>query len=126
MCIVIIAMIVPDINRLVSFVGAVGFSYLGVMLPSTVDSIWIWDEVDRTEEIEEQGPECTKSTSVIIQEKATATLIFGLSYRRCLWGTRLIKNFILFSLGSFALVGGAYYNIIDMMKGSESAASTAV
>lgn len=113
MCVVVIASITPDIGPLISLVGSVGFSFLGILLPATMDMVWNWYPEDHFVEYEESDPENDNKISITIDENITRAQVIG--YPRFLRIIKLIKNAILFLLGIFALVGGAYYNLSDII-----------
>lgn len=151
---------VPDIGPLVSIVGAVGFSLLGIMVPCIMETVWYWDQTE--EEDEDDGEsnagqdssgdgqatavsldcDCSKTpstansngevatTGVLSPEPSIATpfgktpmmtasiknkMSVGRRQRLIRRLIRHVKNFALFLLGVSALVGGAYYNIIEMV-----------
>jgi hypothetical protein len=117
-CLVIIASIVPDIGPLISLVGSVGFSFLGVLLPASMDMVWNWYPEDHYEEYEEPDPENDNKITIAIDENITRAQVR--TYRRFFRIMKLIKNTILFILGIFALIGGAYYNLTDIIAQSAS------
>lgn len=148
------ATILPDIGPLVSLVGSIGFSLLGMVLPVIVETIWYWDPKNDNDkdDVVGKGDEdsgCSVDVlengsgggEIVIMDsngssddsnggadgngsvKVTATV------RECQWKNstvyrrrvirrtlRHIKNVTLLIVGVFALIGGAFYNVRDIIK----------
>jgi len=145
---VMVAVAVPDIGPLVSLVGSVGFSLLGLVVPVIMETVWYWSEEDDDENQEQDcwdGTTVTTSvTSVtsVTDAGTTATVdggpattvavaaddgerkpsSRGRGYSRVI---RHLKNLILLMLGLLALVGGAFYNIRDIVARASGDSSPA-
>ncbi|XP_060859005.1 proton-coupled amino acid transporter-like protein CG1139 [Metopolophium dirhodum] len=132
---IMVAVAVPDIGPLVSLVGSVGFSLLGLVVPVIMETIWYWSEED---DDDNQEQDCWDGTTVTTLEPSVtdagttsavdggpATTSAGAagdgehkpSSRGggCRRAIRHLKNLILLLLGLLALVGGAFYNIRDIV-----------
>lgn len=96
-----VAVAVPDIGPLVSLVGSVGFSLLGLVVPVAMETVWYWSDED---------DDCdggTATTAARCEPPARGNLC-----RRIM---RHVKNLVLLVFASLALVGGAFYNIRDIV-----------
>lgn len=120
MCLVIIAMIKPDISSLIELVGSVGFSILGIILPVILDTIWNWYPEDHY--LDSDDPEC--DIRAVIEENVERRRIV-INYYFIFRLVNYIKNAIIFFLGIFALVGGVYYNLNHEVS-KETPSQTAV
>lgn len=134
----------PDIGPLVSLVGSVGFSLLGLIIPCIMETVWYWYPKDDEDEEEDQershdfrvavvapvsgtspaanGVDKTVSAVAAAVEETPETTNTGKSKetagRRCQSIKKVIrhvKNFLLFLLGLCALFGGAFYNVRDIV-----------
>lgn len=141
MCVtVLVAMALPDIGPLVSLVGSVGFSILGLIVPICLEIVWYWypkehenDEecwnvtigtengngVDATVSVDEEAlkPE-TVQVGYETWPEATGgnKKTVSRNWRTTIWRVvRHIKNFIFFVLAMISLAGGTYFNIREMM-----------
>lgn len=128
---------IPDIGPLVSIVGALGFSLLGLIVPCIMETVWYWDPRDDKDD----GDDETLWHSGGCDRPASGTHVGGtasptntgvrknaVGHRRHLVCrvVRHLKNVALFLLGVFALIGGAYYNVLEMVAlASEPVPSTA-
>lgn len=119
-----VAVAIPDIGPLVSLVGSVGFSMLGLIVPVCMETVWYWsDENDDGQEQDfwdgttvtgasgttaavDGGPVTTAGGA----ERRSSSR--GNCYRRFI---RHVKNLILLLLGLLALIGGAFYNVRDII-----------
>lgn len=124
---IMVAVAVPDIGPLVSLVGSVGFSLLGLVIPVVMETVWYWSEEDD----DSQEQDCWDGTTVTDTSTTAAVggrpptpvaVAAGGAERRsssrgggCRRVIRHVKNLILLLLGLLALVGGAFYNIRDIV-----------
>lgn len=135
---VMVAVAVPDIGPLVSLVGSVGFSLLGLVVPVIMETVWYWSEEDEDNGQEQdclEGNTVTTSETTVTDVGTTAAVdgrpattvavAADGSERRpssrgrgCRRAIRHLKNLILLLLSLLALVGGAFYNIRDIMAGA--------
>ncbi|XP_050425986.1 proton-coupled amino acid transporter-like protein CG1139 [Adelges cooleyi] len=92
---ILMATVIPDIGPLVSLVGSIGFSVLGLTVPVCMETVWLYYEG------EDQGPESS-------------------SVRRVL---RHGKNVFLFALSVIAAVTGAYFSIRDIVDNYHASSS---
>jgi len=136
---VMVAVAVPDIGPLVSLVGSVGFSLLGLVIPVIMETVWYWSEEDDDQDFWDgttvTASAATVSTLVTMVTDAGSTVaVDGGSAttvtvaevdgeRRqssrgggCRRAIRHLKNLLLLLLGFLALVGGAFYNIRDIVS----------
>lgn len=133
MIIVLIATAVPDIGPLVSLVGSIGFSILGLIVPVLMETVWYWypehgDEDEDEQDVcgstavaptngacgEPKGPAVT-AVSLAIATAADETK--KTNRRRCFRNAvRHFKNVFLLALSVFALIGGTYYNVYDIVE----------
>jgi len=114
---VLVAMAVPNIGPLVSLIGSIGFSTLGLMIPVLMETVWYWYPKD---DDGDDGQACwdadrgEQATVAASREKKTTTTTA--SYRRVFRrAIRHVKNVFLFVLAVFAMIGGAYYNVRDIV-----------
>lgn len=122
------AVAIPDIGPLVSLVGSVGFSMLGLIVPVFMETVWYWS--DENDDGQEQDfcdgttvtGESGTTAAVDGGPATTAVVSAGGAERRalsrgncCHRFIRHVKNLILFLLGLLALVGGAFYNVRDII-----------
>ncbi|XP_025207523.1 proton-coupled amino acid transporter-like protein pathetic [Melanaphis sacchari] len=125
---VIIATAVPDVGPMISLVGSVGFSVLGLIVPAALETVWYWnpESEDDYEDSHQEMNSCDNvgvengiglaSAAVLTQKVAkTDKAIRNIAIRRFL---RHAKNFIYFILALFALTGGAFYNIREIITQS--------
>lgn len=125
-CAVLVAIAVPDIGPLVSLVGSVGFSTLGVIIPVFMDTVWHWyPSGDDDAEPEYDGPEVVhRSANGFGAARATAATNGGRAtaadggggFRDFGRNVRHIKNAVLLVLALVTVVGGAYFNILDIVN----------
>lgn len=120
-------MAVPDIGPLISLVGSVGFSVLGLIIPVFMETVWYWYPTEDDDGPGQDGWDGVPPVNGV--GVATVVAVAGgvtandtdqkkntKSGRRVFGRTvRHIKNIILLILASFALVGGAIYNILDII-----------
>jgi len=97
--------IVPDIGPLVSLVGSVGFSLLGLIIPVAMETVWFWYDEDG----DGQEQDSCDGTTLKTNHESWAR---GNMWRRIV---RHMKNAILLLFATLALVGGAFYNIRDII-----------
>lgn len=127
-----VAIAVPDIGPLISLVGSVGFSMLGLIIPVFMETVWNWYPMDDDDEHEQDDwdsvlpstngvaavtatvvPNGVTVNNAVDEKKKNEKKISG---RRVIGRSlRHIKNIVLFLLAMFALIGGAYYNILDIV-----------
>lgn len=127
---VIVATAMPDIGPLVSLVGSVGFSILGVIVPVLMETVWYWYPDYGNEDEEKQDQKdicgsvvvastispCGKLKVPVVMANTTAGDTKKMNRRRYFrTAVRNVKNVFLLILSVFALVGGAYYNIHDIV-----------
>jgi len=120
---VMVAVAIPDIGPLVSLVGSVGFSILGLIVPVLMETVWYWS--DENDDGQEQDSwDGTTMTNIAVDggQATTVTVAAGDAERRsssrgnsCRRFIRHVKNLILLLLGLIALVGGAFYNVRDIV-----------
>lgn len=89
---VFVATAFPNAGPMISLVGSVGFSVLGLIIPAAMETVWYW--YPNTDDDDDRGDMDGKGVA--------ATL-------------RHVKNIILVLLALFALTGGAYYNISEII-----------
>lgn len=123
------ATVVPDIGPLVSLVGSVGFSMLGLIVPVIMETVWYWHPNDDDGDGEEQ--DC-RIDDIIVAENSDRTTNGGggtaitasgvkkmpskMINRRFVRRTvRHIKNIIVIAIALCAMVGGAFFNIRDIL-----------
>ncbi|XP_029344427.1 proton-coupled amino acid transporter-like protein pathetic [Acyrthosiphon pisum] len=112
---VIVATIVPDVGPMISLVGSVGFSVLGLLVPAALETVWYWDvrsEEDYSEldvDLEFDGIGLASAAALTSRDDNLKMRKIGA--RRTL---RHIKNFIYVILALSALAGGAFYNLREM------------
>ncbi|KAF0767583.1 proton-coupled amino acid transporter-like protein CG1139 [Aphis craccivora] len=102
---IFVAVIVPDIGPLVSLVGSVGFSLLGLIIPVAMETVWFWYDEDG----DGQEQDCCDGTTPKTNHESW---VRGNMCRRIV---RHVKNAILLLFATLALVGGAFYNIRDII-----------
>lgn len=102
---IIVAVIVPDIGPLVSLVGSVGFSLLGLIIPVAMETVWFWYDEDGDGQEQDSCDGTTPKTN-------HESWVRGNMWRRIV---RHVKNAILLLFATLALVGGAFYNIRDIV-----------
>lgn len=122
---------VPDIGPLVSLIGSVGFSSLGLMMPVVMETVWYWypkdddgdgggkpcrDAENRGTIFAVNGVQDNVSQQQNAEKRMPPTGIATTVSRRRLVrrAIRHVKNALLFVLAVFALIGGAYYNVRDI------------
>jgi len=73
---VMVAVAVPDIGPLVSLVGSVGFSLLGLIVPVIMETVWYWSDEDE-DDVQEQdcwdGTTVTASATTVTTSEKTVT-----------------------------------------------------
>uniref|UniRef100_A0A2H8TWL3 Proton-coupled amino acid transporter 1 n=2 Tax=Melanaphis sacchari TaxID=742174 RepID=A0A2H8TWL3_9HEMI len=117
---IIVAMAIPDIGPLVSLVGSIGFSLLGLIVPVIMETVWYWYDEDN----DDLGQNCYDGTATTANGAKSMLSARGNICRRIV---RHVKNMILLVFATVALVGGAFYNIRDIVnKASEDAVSYSV
>lgn len=122
---VIIATVVPDVGPMISLVGSVGFSVLGLIVPAVLETVWYWNpksEDDFTENLQEMnsydgaavedGNGLASAAVLTVKVEKTDKATRNLAIRRTL---RHVKNSIYIILALFALTGGAFYNIREII-----------
>lgn len=98
----------PDIGILVSLVGSIGFSVLGLIIPVIMETIWYWDPKDEAHD----GYEIVDEDFVGIRVIVSPDVRRKLDRRRRAWRIfRHIKNAALILLALCSLAGGTYYNM---------------
>lgn len=116
---VLIASIVPDIGPLISLVGSVGFSVLGLAVPVFMETVWHWYPDNE----ESYGPNANETTveegrcensddASSAKAVVDGQMSRGLRIRRF---ARHSKNLMLIALSIYATVGGAYFNVRDII-----------
>lgn len=146
------ATVVPDIGPLVSFVGCVGFSILGLIVPVIMEIVWYWypkDDGGDDDDDENDHPEHwvggtvpvtgknDDSTAVVVMAVAAAADITAatttatgenngkkqINRRRVAYRiARYIKSAAVLAIAVLALFGGGYYNICDIVNQISSVA----
>jgi len=113
---VIVATVVPDVGPMISLVGSVGFSVLGLLVPAALETAWYWDlksEEDYCEEldvfVELEG--IGLASAAALTPRVENSKMRKIAVRRKL---RHIKNCIYVILALSALAGGAFYNLREM------------
>ncbi|CAH1732871.1 proton-coupled amino acid transporter-like protein pathetic [Aphis gossypii] len=122
---VIIATVVPDVGPMISLVGSVGFSVLGLIVPAVLETVWYWNpksEDDFEENLQEMnsydsaavedGNGLASAAVLTVKVAKTDKATRNLAIRRTL---RHVKNSIYIILALFALTGGAFYNIREII-----------
>jgi proton-coupled amino acid transporter len=138
---IMVAVAVPDIGPLVSLVGSVGFSLLGLIVPVFMETVWYWsDEDDDGQDQDCWGESMVTDSARTVPTSETTVTDAGVTEtvdggptttaanpagggerspssrgNGCRRAIRYMKNLILFLLGLLALVGGAFYNIRDIV-----------
>jgi len=135
---VMVAVAVPDIGPLVSLVGSVGFSLLGLVVPVFMETVWYWSEEDDDGQEQDcwDGTTVTATGTTAAVDGGSATPAAaaaggverwsssrGGGFRRAI---RHVKNLILLLLGLLALVGGAFYNIRDIVARASGDSSPSI
>lgn len=127
--IVIVATVVPDVGPMISLVGAVGFSVLGIIIPAAMETAWYWDPKSENDlENTLQGTNFDGETVEDGNGLASAAVLMSkvaktdkdkrkMAIRRTI---RHVKNSIYVVLALFALTGGAYYNLKEIFTPSHS------
>ncbi|CAI6357784.1 unnamed protein product [Macrosiphum euphorbiae] len=114
---VIVATVVPDVGPMISLVGSVGFSVLGLLIPAALETVWYWDlqsEDDSFEELADADVELNQiglASSTALTSRVDNWKERKIAVKRKL---RHIKNVIYVILGLSALGGGAFYNLKEM------------
>lgn len=131
---------VPDIGPLVSLVGSIGFSVLGLIVPVVMETVWYYypkdndddDDDDRDDDLPGSrwgGTAAVNGSGGVTAVSATVESIavpvtvatdkkkkptkYCYTFRRIV---RHIKNVVILLLAICALVGGAFYNIRDIIN----------
>lgn len=130
---------VPDIGPLVSLVGSVGFSVLGLVVPVAMETVWYYypkddgDDDDRDDDGDgdhnqprngrsngstamntvSATVECTVAAAAAAADEKRRPADQCRSFRRIV---RHVKNVVILILALSALVGGAFYNIRDIVN----------
>ncbi|XP_060845020.1 proton-coupled amino acid transporter-like protein pathetic [Rhopalosiphum padi] len=125
---VIIATVVPDVGPMISLVGSVGFSVLGLIVPAALETVWYWnpesedDFEDNHQEMNycdntaaEYGSGLASAAALTAKVAKTNKASRNLAIRRAL---RHVKNGIYVILALFALTGGAFYNLREIISQS--------
>jgi len=110
---------------MISLVGSVGFSVLGLIVPAVLETVWYWNpksEDDFTENLQEMnsydgaavedGNGLASAAVLTVKVEKTDKATRNLAIRRTL---RHVKNSIYIILALFALTGGAFYNIREII-----------
>lgn len=110
---------IPDIGPLVSLVGSVGFSVLGLIVPVIMETVWYWYPIEDDDGGEEQN-RWNGDLTTAENNNGAKTNGFGsaqkASNRRFIRrAIRHVKNIALFILAMSALIGGAYFNVRDIL-----------
>ncbi|VVC38476.1 Amino acid transporter, transmembrane domain [Cinara cedri] len=103
---ILIATAVPDIGPLISLVGSVGLSILGLILPVLMETVWYWSPDHGYDDEEKQG------RSETLDDGSATSAVRRRRFIRS--SVRHVKNVCLFAMAVFALVGGAFYNVRDI------------
>lgn len=125
---VLVATAVPDIGPLVSLVGSVGFSMLGLIIPVAMEIVWNWypreDDGDAGPEVVRRGAANGAGAAAESATNADGRKGHGdgdgddtAGRRRCGYARvlRNAKNAGLLVLAVCSLVGGAYFNVVDII-----------
>lgn len=125
---VIIATVVPDVGPMISLVGSVGFSVLGLIVPVALETVWYWnpESEDDFEEYQQEMNRCdsaavedgnglASAAALTVKVEKTDKATRNLAIRRIL---RHVKNSVYVILALFALTGGAFYNLREMLTQS--------
>jgi len=113
---VIVATVVPDVGPMISLVGSVGFSVLGLLIPTALETVWYWDlsEDDSYEELADADVELNRiglASSTALTSRVDNWKGRKIAVKRKL---RHIKNVFYVILALSALAGGAFYNLKEM------------
>lgn len=120
---VIVATVVPDVGPMISLVGSVGFSVLGLIVPAVLETVWYWDpksehdfqdaidEMNCVSETVEDGIGLASVAALTSKDSKTDEIRQKIATRRTL---RVVKNSLYILLALFALTGGAFYNLREM------------
>lgn len=126
---VIVATVVPNVGPMISLVGSVGFSVLGLVVPVALETVWYWDpksEDDFEDTVQEMN--CDAETVEDGNGLASAAVLMSkaakidkarrkIANRRTL---RHVKNAVYVMMALFALTGGAFYNLREMLTQAPS------
>jgi len=110
---------------MISLVGSVGFSVLGLIVPAALETVWYWNP-ESEDDFEDHIQEMNSCDSAAVENKnglASAAKLTvkvaktdkaarNLAIRRTL---RHVKNIIYIILALFALTGGAFYNLREII-----------
>ncbi|XP_025419886.1 proton-coupled amino acid transporter-like protein CG1139 [Sipha flava] len=135
---IMVATAVPDIGPLVSLVGSVGFSVLGLIVPVAMETVWYYypkenggdeDHDDGDGDHDQRGSgrsngsravtavsatvECAVAAAVATTAEKRTPADRRRSFRRIV---RYTKNVVILILALSALVGGAFYNVRDIVN----------
>lgn len=146
------ATVVPDIGPLVSIVGGVGFSTLGLIVPVTMEIVWYWypkddggdddgDDDDGDDGDDNHPPGRRDGGAVAVAWKngdataavAAVTVFAGenngekpVDRRRVAYRiARYVKSAAILLIAGLALIGGGYYNICEILNLSNDTSSAA-
>lgn len=134
------ATIEPRIEPLISLVGSVGFSILGMIVPMLMETVWYWhphgedddnqnepaplmDTVDPVDTIQLECFDVNAPTNRVENRRyITGTRPAVIAKRSPNWRAfkrfvRHAKNIVIFGLAVFALIGGAWFNVNQIVKG---------
>lgn len=125
---------VPDIGPLVSFVGGVGFSILGLIVPIIMEVVWYWyPNEDGGDDDENDYQECWDDVVVVaaknVNGDTVTTMVEGttstgdynniksINHRRVFYRIlRYFKTVGILLMGGIALIGGGYYNVCEIIN----------
>jgi len=110
-----VATAVPDIGPLVSLVGSVGFSVLGLLMPVAMEIVWYWYPKEHGGDDDDNHDDHVDRGQANGAKKPTATAVGHDRSRRVRRIVRHVKNAVLLTLALSTLIGGAFYNVRDIV-----------
>jgi len=114
---VIVATAVPDVGPMISLVGSVGFSVLGLLVPTALETVWYWEpkseeDFDEMDDVELEDVIGLASAAALTSRNDNSQIAKRkIAARRAL---RHLKNFSYVILALSALAGGTFYNLKEM------------
>lgn len=115
---VLIATAIPDIGPLVSLVGSIGFSVLGLLVPIIMETVWYWypkedgGDDDDDDEDNDNGQVRANGTK---KQRTIGTTKSNKRWRRVRRIVRQVKNAFVLMFALFTLIGGTFFNVRDIV-----------
>ncbi|XP_060858812.1 proton-coupled amino acid transporter-like protein pathetic [Metopolophium dirhodum] len=116
---VIVATVVPDVGPMISLVGSVGFSVLGLLVPAALETVWYWEltneeDFEEMDDVELEDVIGLASAAALTSRNENSKIAKRkIATRRAL---RHFKNSSYVILALSALAGGTFYNLREMFS----------